>query len=108
MGGRGRKSAGKKSAGQWSSTTTTTDKDFGPQLQRNNVVFTSIDAQAPDDIDEVRELLDRPRESEPPDRLDYTEYLVATEGLNNEITIQTTVCPLLLKRTSREARIQAM
>ena len=58
IGGRQRKSAGKKSTGQSSSTTTTitTDKDFGLQLQRNNVVYSRIDARAPDDIDEVRKL----------------------------------------------------
>lgn len=44
MGGRGRKSAGRKSTGQSSSTaTTTTDKDFGPQLQRNNIVHAASD-----------------------------------------------------------------
>ena len=37
--------------------------------------------------------------------MDYNEYLVATEGLNNESTIQTTAYPLLSKRTPREARI---
>jgi hypothetical protein len=95
MGGRARKSAGKKSTGQSSSTTTTTDKDFGPQLKRNNVVFTSIDARAPDDIDEIRELLDRPRESEPPDRLAFQQYLANTEEIDNEPTIQHSAYTLL-------------
>jgi hypothetical protein len=103
--GRQRKSGGNKSTGQSSSTTTTTDKDFGPQLRRNNVVFTTVDAPAPDDINEIKAWLNRPRESEPPDELDYKEYLVATEGLNNELTIQTAAYPLLSKRISREARI---
>jgi hypothetical protein len=104
MGGR-KKSAGKKSTEQSSSITTTTDKDFGPQLQRNNVVFNNINAHAPDDEDDIRELLNRTRESEPPDRLDYSEYLVATQGYKNEATIQHSAYPLLSKRTSREARI---
>ena len=85
--GRQRKSGGKKSTGQSSSTTTTTDKDFGPQLRRNNVVFTTVDAPAPDDINEIKAWLNRPRESEPPDELDYKEYLIATKGLNNKLTI---------------------
>ncbi|KAL5327273.1 hypothetical protein ACEPPN_004967 [Leptodophora sp. 'Broadleaf-Isolate-01'] len=86
MGGRQRKSAGKKSTGQSSSTTTITDKDFGPQLQRNNVIYTALDARALDDVADVRESLDRTRESEPPDHLAYKRYLANTEGLNNELT----------------------
>jgi hypothetical protein len=50
-------------------------------------------------------LLDQRRESEPPDQLDYDEYLVATGRLNNESTIQTAIYPLLSKGTLREARI---
>lgn len=98
MGGRQRKSTGKKSAGQLSSTTTTTDKDFGIKLQRNGVVYTSIDARAPDDLANTRELLDRLRESEPPDRLDYKEYLVLTEDYENELGVEISAYPLLAKR----------
>ncbi|KAH8598462.1 hypothetical protein B0O99DRAFT_591745 [Bisporella sp. PMI_857] len=130
MGGRQRKSAGKKSAEQSSSTTTTTDKvlnrlglkiipsllprdflplfehkDFGPQLQRNNVIFDNIDARAPDDINEVRELFNQPRESEPPDQLAYKRYLVTTQGYKNEATIQHSAYPLLAKRASAKRGI---
>ncbi len=102
--GRGRRSTGKKSLEE-SSTTTTTDKDFGPQLQRNHVVFASIDARAPTDIDRVRESLDKPRESEPPDDIDYQRYLVTTEGYQNEATIQASAYPLLAKRASPQVEI---
>src|SRR6266536_356507 len=87
MGGRQRKSAGKKSTGQ-STTTTTTDKDFGTKLQQNNIVYTAFNARAPDDIEDVRELLDRPRESEPPELLDYQRYLVVTEDYENELGVE--------------------
>lgn len=99
MGGRQRKSAGKKSTGQSSSTTTTTDKDFGTKLQQNKIVYTSFDAQAPDDVAKARKLLDRLRESEPPDRLDYKEYLVLTEDYENELGVEISAYPLLAKRT---------
>jgi hypothetical protein len=49
IGGRQRKTVGKFTE-QSSSTTTTTDKDFGIKLQQNKVFYTSLDAQAPDDI----------------------------------------------------------
>jgi hypothetical protein len=93
MGGRQRKAAGKIS------TITTTDKDFGPRLQQNNVVYTALDAQAPDDIDSVRELLDQPRVSEPPDQLIYNSYLVLTEDYENEITVELSAYPALSKKT---------
>jgi hypothetical protein len=67
MGIRARKSAGKKSTRQSSSRITTTDTKFGKKLQQNNIICTSFDAQAPDDVAEIRELLDQTRESEPPD-----------------------------------------
>jgi hypothetical protein len=105
MGGRQRKSAGKKSAEQLSSITTTTDKDFGPQLQRNNVIFNNIDVRPPDDINEVRDLFNQRRESEPPDQLAYKRYLVTTQGYKNEATIQYSAYPLLAKRTSAEREI---
>ncbi|KAF7859680.1 hypothetical protein EAF04_008759 [Stromatinia cepivora] len=105
MGGGQRKSAGKKSTGQSSSTTTTTDRDFGPQLQRNNVIYTALDARAPDDVADVRESLDRTRESEPPDHLAYKQYLVNTEGLNNELTVEISAYPLIAKRTSAAQEI---
>jgi hypothetical protein len=104
MGGRQRKSAGKKSTGQ-STTTTTTDKDFGTKLQQNNIVYTTFNARAPDDIDGVRELLDQPRESEPPELLDYQRYLVVTEDYENELGVEISAYPLLAKRTSREVEI---
>jgi hypothetical protein len=93
MGGRQRKAAGKIS------TIITTDKDFGPRLQQNNVVYTALDAQAPDDIDSVRELLDQPRVSEPPDQLIYNSYLVLTEDYENEITVELSAYPALSKKT---------
>jgi hypothetical protein len=102
--GRGRKSTRKRSIEQ-SSTTTTTNKDFGPQLQRNNIVFTSINTREADNTNEIRELLDQQRESKPPNKLAYKNYLVATEGINNELTIQTTAYPLLSKRISYKAGI---
>ncbi|RDL35431.1 uncharacterized protein BP5553_07362 [Venustampulla echinocandica] len=105
MGGRERKSAGKKSTGQSSSTTTSADKDFGPQLERNHVVFGNLDARTADDYEDIRKLLNRRRESEPPDRLDYNQYLAATKGCQNEATIQYSAYPFLSKRTSREAMI---
>ncbi|CAD6442690.1 ad65608c-6b8c-4d06-972d-db91477303d6 [Sclerotinia trifoliorum] len=100
MGGQRRKSAGKKSTGQTCSTTTTTDKDFGTELQQNKVVFTSIDAQAPDDVAEARKFLDRLRESEPPDRLDYKAYLVHTKDYENELSVEISAYPLLAKQTN--------
>lgn len=101
MGGRGRKSAGRKSTGRSSSTaTTTTDKDFGPQLQRNNIVHAASDARAPDDVAYVRELLDQPRESEPPDPSAYKEYLTITEDHENELAVEISAYPLLSKRTA--------
>jgi hypothetical protein len=96
MGGRQRKSAG-KSTGQ-SSTTTTTDKDFGTKLQQNNIVYTAFDARAADDAAEIRELLDQPRASEPPDQLAYNRYLVLTEDYENELSIEISAYPLLSKR----------
>ncbi|KAM3066353.1 hypothetical protein ACMFMG_003138 [Clarireedia jacksonii] len=91
----------KKSTGQSSSTTTTTDKDFGTKLQKNGVVYTSFDARAPDDIAKTRELLDRSRDSEPPDRSDYQEYLVLTEDYENELGVEISAYPLLAKRTAK-------
>lgn len=96
MGGRQRKSAG-KSTGQ-SSTTTTTDKDFGTKLQQNNIVYTTFDARAADDAAEIRELLDQPRASEPPDQLAYNRYLVLTEDYENELSVEISAYPLLSKR----------
>ncbi|KAE8442401.1 hypothetical protein EG329_003418 [Mollisiaceae sp. DMI_Dod_QoI] len=93
-----------KSTGQ-STTTTTTDKDFGTKLQQNNIVYTAFNARAPDDIEDVRELLDRPRESEPPELLDYQRYLVVTEDYENELGVEISAYPLLAKRTSREVEI---
>jgi hypothetical protein len=105
MGGRQRKFTWEKSTGQSSPTTTATNKDFGPQLQRNHVVFTSIDAQAADNSDEVRELLNQQRGSEPPDQLNYRRYLVNTEGFINEATIQQSAYPLLTNQTLAEREI---
>ena len=100
MAGRARKSTGKKSTGKQSTgcTTTTTDKAFGIQLQQNNVIYTSFDAQAPYDVAEIRELLDRPRESQPPDHLAYNRYLVLTEDHENERGVKLSAYPLLSKR----------
>ncbi|KAH7408975.1 hypothetical protein BKA64DRAFT_720342 [Cadophora sp. MPI-SDFR-AT-0126] len=80
-------------------------QDFGPQLQRNNVIYTALDARAPDDVADVREFLDRTRESEPPGHLAYKQYLVNTEGLNNELTVEISAYPLIAKRTSAEQEI---
>ncbi|KUJ07411.1 uncharacterized protein LY89DRAFT_725897 [Mollisia scopiformis] len=99
MGGRQRKSAGKKSTGQ-SSTTTTNDKDFGTKLQQNNIIYTAFDARAADDAVKIRELLDQPRASEPPNQLAYNRYLVLTEDYENELAVEISAYPLLSKRTA--------
>ncbi|KAG9229070.1 hypothetical protein BJ875DRAFT_446303 [Amylocarpus encephaloides] len=104
MRGRQRKSAREKSTRQ-STTTTTTDKDFSTKLQQNNIIYTTFNARAPDDIDGVRELLDQPRESEPPKLLDYQRYLVVTRDYENELGVEISAYPLLTKRTSREVEI---
>ncbi|TAQ90071.1 hypothetical protein B7494_g1584 [Chlorociboria aeruginascens] len=76
MRGRQRKFAGKKSSSQITTTSTsTTDKNFGPKLQRNNIVYTAFNVQAPDDIDSVKKLLDQRRKSESPVLLDYQRDL---------------------------------
>ncbi|ESZ90552.1 hypothetical protein SBOR_9059 [Sclerotinia borealis F-4128] len=82
-----------------------TDKDFGIKLQQNNIIYTSLDARAPDDIDGVRELLDQRRDSEPPELLDYQRYLVVTEDYENELGVEISAYPLLAKRTLREVEI---
>ena len=102
MGGRERKSAGKKATGQ-STTITTTDKDFGPRLQQNNIVHTIF--EAPDDIEDVKKLLDRRRESESPSLLDYQRYVIVTADYENELGVEISAYPLLAKRTSREVEI---
>ncbi|KAH6716423.1 hypothetical protein BKA61DRAFT_721019 [Leptodontidium sp. MPI-SDFR-AT-0119] len=73
--------------------------DFGTKLQQNKVVYTSFDAQALDDVANARKLLDRLRESEPPDRLDYKEYLVLTEDYENKLSVEISAYLLLTKRT---------
>jgi hypothetical protein len=100
IGGRQRKSTGKKSAGQSSSTTTTTDKDFGTKLQQNSIVYTAFNARAAYDAAKIRELLDQPRASEPPDQLVYNRYLVLTEDYENELAVEVSAYPLLSKRTA--------
>jgi hypothetical protein len=52
--GQQRKSGGKKFTGQLSFTTITINKDFGLQLQYNNVVFTTVDTLALDDINKIK------------------------------------------------------
>jgi len=80
-----------------SSSITTTDKDFGPQLQRNNIVFINPDARSADDADKIRELLDR-LQNELPDKSAYNKYLTVTQECQNEATIQNFAYPLLSKR----------
>ncbi|KAH6713379.1 hypothetical protein BKA61DRAFT_576946 [Leptodontidium sp. MPI-SDFR-AT-0119] len=46
-------------------------QDFGTKLQLNNIVYTAYEARAADDAAKIRELLDQPRASEPPDQLAY-------------------------------------
>jgi hypothetical protein len=101
MGGRQSKSGG-KSTGQ-SSTTKTTDRDFGTKLQQNNIVYTAFDARAADDAAEIRELLDQRRASDPPEQAAYNRYLVLTEDYENERSVELSAYPLLSKRmTERE------
>ncbi|MCJ1399897.1 hypothetical protein MMC11_003100 [Xylographa trunciseda] len=52
-----------------------------------------------------KKFLDRPRESEPPELLDYQRYLVVTEDYENELGVEISAYPLLAKRTSREVEI---
>ena len=104
MGGQEGKSARKKATGQ-STTVTTTDKDFGLRLQKNNIVHVMFNTRAPDDIEDVKKLLDRRRESESPSLLDYQRYIIVTEDYENELGVEISAYPLLAKRTSREVEI---
>ena len=81
--------------------TKTTDKNFGTKLQRNNVVYIAVDAQAAGDVAEIRELLNQRRASEPPDQLAYNRYLTLTEDHENERTVEFSVYTLLSKRTAQ-------
>ena len=101
MAGRQRKSAMKKSTVQWSSTTTTTEKDFATKLQRNGVIYSKFDAQAPDDVAEARELLNRQRESESPDQSDFEDYVVVTEEYKNEFGVGMAAYPFFAKKTTK-------
>ncbi|KAF4626374.1 hypothetical protein G7Y89_g11789 [Cudoniella acicularis] len=111
MGGRDRKSAGSRSTGKKtgqsssSSTTTTTGKDFGPRLKRNNIITSKLLVRAPDDEDDIRQFLDKTRESEPPSQGYYKEYLASMEGRQNEATTQGEAYPFLSKRIQGTARL---
>ena len=102
MGERQRKADAKKS-GQ-PSAITTTNKNFDLKLQRNNIVCTAPDAQAPDDI---RELWYQSRKSEElPTQQDFNQYLLDTQGTKNELTIEFFAYPLLAKRIPYERKIR--
>ncbi|KAH9217719.1 hypothetical protein DL95DRAFT_406420 [Leptodontidium sp. 2 PMI_412] len=54
-------------------------QDFGTKLQLNNIVYTAYEARAADDAAKIRELLDQPRASEPPDQLAYNRTAAERE-----------------------------
>ena len=106
MNKRQRNSAGEKATRECSPITTTTSKDFGPQLERNNVIHaTRRNAKFPDDFADVRESLEQRRGSEPPNYLAYKQYLANISASQNELSMQISAYPLIAKRASAEQEI---
>lgn len=87
--------SGKSVASQ--SSNITTDKQFGPQLLRNKIIHTNHEAQAPNDLVELRGLLDHDRKSPPPDEQLYRAYLSSTEDIDVELGVEFTAYPKLRK-----------
>lgn len=83
-----------------SSSITTIDKDFGPKLTINNIIHTGLDAQPSDDSAVIKALLNRQRNSPPPDQVKYRQYLMVTEDKENELGVELSAYPLLMKRTA--------
>lgn len=84
------------------STITTTNKDFGLYLERNNVISDLSDTKVAFDSKDIVELLNR-RRSESPDQLDYTNYKLNASGYLNEASVQLSAYPLLFKQRQLEA-----
>jgi hypothetical protein len=80
-----------------SKNTTTTDKKFGERLYENGVRFEDLDAQPPKDMEEIKQYLDKDRDSQPANEDDYQMYLAATRFAQNEDSVVTNVWPRLAK-----------
>ena len=78
-------------------STTSADKLFGVQLNKNGIIYGRLHAEEPEDATAVREYLNRARESPPPDEKDYKAYIRSVEYGDNELTMGVNVWPLLAK-----------
>jgi hypothetical protein len=83
-----------------STKTTTTASDFASKLHKNNIVVERINTQAPDDIDEIKKLLNQPLKPIRPNTQDYQRYLRRTEGNCNELSVQFKAYTLLAEQTT--------
>ncbi|RDL33132.1 uncharacterized protein BP5553_08571 [Venustampulla echinocandica] len=100
MAGRRKKVPTAEITEQSTSLITTANKDFSLQLGDNNiVVFDGLNGHDPDDMAEVGELLSQRRDSNPPSKLAFQQYLTIIRQNNNEVTIQHNALNLLAKRS---------
>jgi len=99
---RTRKVPSTKSAKDTSNTTTTTtDKGFGVQLNKNGVLYGRLKTKRPKDIDTVKEYLNKERQSNSPDEKAYNHYIQQVEWGDNELSVQSNTWHLLAKHPSR-------
>jgi hypothetical protein len=64
------------------------NRDFGTPLEDNNIIVNDIEELPPTDINEIRELLQRPPKSELPNARTFQRYKAKTLGIRNEMTMQ--------------------
>jgi hypothetical protein len=81
-----------------SKNTTTTDKKFGERLYQNGVRFIPANVQPPEDLEAVKQYLDRDRDSQSANEDDYREYIEETRYADNEECVLVNVWPLLAKK----------
>jgi hypothetical protein len=77
------KSIGGTSSCTRTSNVTTSSAELGQRLERNGVVHKQSEALPPADADDIRQLLDRSRESTPAEE-DFAKYQELVETANNE------------------------
>ncbi|RDL42358.1 uncharacterized protein BP5553_02337 [Venustampulla echinocandica] len=90
--------SGTSSSSSKAKNTTTADKKFGERLWENGVRFEHPHAQPPKDLAEVKQYLDKDRESQSANGDDCQEYLDEIAQADNEDTVTTNVWPLLAKK----------
>jgi len=88
------------SASSVTDSTSTTDKAFGVQLNKNNIFYGRVKTKRPEDFSAVKEYLDRERESNSPDEEAYNSYVAEVEYADNELTVQSNTWTRLAKRPS--------